>query len=285
MDGVACIVDLKCSGTQTDCTPTGDECTAPATCVDVSCPDGAAEACPAGDTGCTCSGTATACTADATCTAPATCVLTDPGTCNTEDDDCLVPIPAAVITYEVDANSASNCATVTVRSIGACSGSGICSTTNATACTSIIDCPAGEICVNTTACDADTGDMGCTAPATCEGGGTTTSFLNLSAANADGNSCLSGELEPIPTLILTVPATLGNPSVRMTLSSDGFSHGVLGATIDEATAKLIAASISEEAVLVIPLAFDISETLTQDTSAACNALSMGLEIGGVTVPN
>jgi hypothetical protein len=224
-----------------------------------------------------------ACTTDADCTTPAKCVA-DEGTCNLEDDDCLVPIPAAVITFEVDANSASNCANVTVRSMGACSDSGICSTTNATACTSVIDCPAGEICVNTTACDADTGDMGCTAPATCEGGGTTTSILNLSAENTDGTSCLSGELEPIPTLLLSVPATLGNPSVRMTLSSAGFSNGVLGATMDEATAKLIAASISEIAVLVIPQAFDISDMLTQDTSATCNALSMGLEIGGVTEP-
>jgi hypothetical protein len=252
-------------------------CTAPAKCVDVS-DDGCAD----GD-GMVCADDGTACTTDANCTAPAKCVA-DKGTCNLEDDDCLLPIPPAVITYEVDAGS--DCATVTVRSIGVCSDSGICSTTNATACTSVIDCPAGELCVQTTACDADTGDMGCTAPATCEGGGTTTSFLNLSAANADGNSCLSGELEPIPTLILSVPVTIGNPSVRMTLSSDGFSHGVLGATMDEATAKLIAASISETAVLVIPQAFDISETLTQDTSAACNALSMGLEIGGVTVvPN
>jgi hypothetical protein len=244
---------------------------------DVDCPDGADVACSAGDTTCTCSGTTTACTTDANCTAPATCVLTDPGTCDTEDDDCLVPISKANIQFIVDANPDEGCATVTVRSIGVCSDSGICSTTNATACTSITDCPAGEICVNTTACDADTGDMGCTAPATCAGGGTTTSILNLSA-----NSCLSGELEPIPTSILSVPVTLGNPSVRMTLSSGGFSNGVLGATIDEATAKLIALSISEAAVQVIPFAFDISETLTQDTSAACNALSMGLEIGGVT---
>jgi hypothetical protein len=253
------------------------DCTAPAKCVDVSdegCADGS---------GMVCADDNSACTTDADCTSPAKCVA-DKGTCNLKDDDCLVPIPAAVITFEVDANSASNCANVTVRSIGACSDSGICSTTNATACTSIIDCPAGEICVNTTACDADTGGMGCTAPATCEGGGTTTSILNLSAENTDGTSCLSGELEPIPTLLLTVPATLGNPSVRMTLSSGGFSNGVLGATIDEATAKLIAASISEAAVQVIPFAFDISDMLTQDTSAACNALSMGLEIGGVTEP-
>ncbi len=220
------------------------------------------------------------CTTDADCTSPAKCVA-DKGTCNLKDDDCLVPIPAAVITFEVDANSASNCATVTVRSTGVCSDGGTCLGAG-TMCTSIIDCPAGDFCVQATECDADTG---CTAPATCEGGGTTTSFLNLVSSDPTdptSPSCLSGELEPIPTLLLTVPATLGNPSVRMTLSSGGFSNGVLGATIDEATAKLIAASISEIAVLVIPQAFDISDMLTQDTSAACNALSMGLEIGGVT---
>jgi hypothetical protein len=257
------------------------DCTAPAKCVDVS-DDGC------GDTSGNCSTTvATECVVNTDCPTGETCLDADQGTCNLKDDDCLVPIPAAVITFEVDANSASNCAKVTVRSIGACSDSGICSTTNSTACTSIIDCPAGEICVNTTACDADTGAMGCTAPATCEGGGTTTSDLNLVSSDPTdptSPSCLSGELEPIPTLLLTVPATLGNPSVRMTLSSGGFSNGVLGATIDEATAKLIAASISEAAVQVIPFAFDISDMLTQDTSAACNALSMGLEIGGVTEP-
>jgi hypothetical protein len=247
------------------------DCTSPAKCVDVSdegCADGS---------GMVCADDNSACTTDADCTSPAKCVA-DEGTCNLKDDDCLVPIPAAVITFEVDANPDEGCATVTVRSTGVCSNSGTCFGAGGagTTCTSIIDCLAGEICAQTTACDADTG---CTAPATCEGGGTTTSILNLSA-----NSCLSGELEPIPTLLLSVPVTLGNPSVRMTLSSGGFSNGVLGATMDEATAKLIAASISEAAVQVIPFAFDISDMLTQDTSAACNALSMGLEIGGVTEP-
>jgi hypothetical protein len=253
------------------------DCTAPAKCVDVS-DDGC------GDTSGNCSTTvATECVVNTDCPTGETCLDADQGTCNLKDDDCLVPIPAAVITFEVDANSASNCATVTVRSTGVCSDGGTCLGAG-TMCTSIIDCPAGDFCVQATECDADTG---CTAPATCEGGGTTTSFLNLVSSDPTdptSPSCLSGELEPIPTLLLTVPATLGNPSVRMTLSSGGFSNGVLGATIDEATAKLIAASISEAAVQVIPFAFDISEMLEQDTSAACNALSMGLEIGGVTEP-
>jgi hypothetical protein len=292
-DGETCIDDTGCTDVQGTCSTTvatmclaNTDCPSGETCenADVGkCTDVSDDGCANGD-GMICADDGAVCTTDADCTSPAKCVA-DEGTCNLEDDDCLVPIPAAVITFEVDANSASNCANVTVRSIGACSDSGICSTTNATACTSIIDCPDGEICVNTTACDADTGDMGCAAPATCEGGGTTTSILNLVSSDPTdptSTSCLSGELKPIPTLLLSVPATLGNPSVRMTLSSGGFSHGVLGATMDEATAKLIAASISEIAVLVIPQAFDISDMLTQDTSAACNALSMGLEIGGVT---
>ena len=86
--------------------------------------------------------------------------------------------------------------------------------------------------------------------------------------------------------LLGFDGALGSPSVRATLSEDGLSHGVLGATVDEATAKAIAGAISETAVLVLGSAFAINETPTHDTSLTCNALSMGLEIGGVpVVPN
>jgi hypothetical protein len=277
-DGVPCIDDTGCTDVMGTCSTTvatmclaNTECPSGETCenadvgtcstdvADDACPNGADVACSAGDTTCTCSATTTACTTDANCTAPATCVLTDEGTCNLDNDDCSAPIPPADIQFIVDANATEGCATVTVVSTGVC------------------DNDPGPLF-----CDEDS-DCG---TGTCLGGATTTSILNLSAADGDGNSCLSGKLEPIPALLLTIPGAFGNPSVRMTVSSGGFSHGVLGATIDEEFAKIIAVSISEEAVLVIPLAFDISETLTQDTSAACNALSMGLEMGGVTVvPN
>jgi hypothetical protein len=282
-DGVPCIDDTGCTdvmGTcsttvattclaNTDC-PSGETCenadvgTCSTDVADDACPNGADVACPAGDTTCTCSGTTTACTTDANCTAaPATCVLTDEGTCNLDNDDCSAPIPPADIQFIVDANADEDCATVTVVSTGVCDDPD----------------PTDPFCEE----DSDCGT------GTCLGGGTTTSILNLVSSDPTdptSPSCLSGKLEPIPALLLTIPGAFGNPSVRMTVSSGGFSHGVLGATIDEEFAKIIAVSISEEAVLVIPLAFDISETLTQDTSAACNALSMGLEMGGVTVvPN
>ncbi|MBW1905495.1 MAG: hypothetical protein JRJ24_09345 [Deltaproteobacteria bacterium] len=113
--------------------------------------------------------------------------------------------------------------------------------------------------------------------------GMTTSFVNLSAANGDGNFCMSGKLEAISMPLLDFDGALGNPSVRATLSEDGLSHGVLGATVDSETAEAIAAAISPIAVAIVGATFDISSTLTQDTSAACDALSMTLEIGGVTV--
>jgi hypothetical protein len=241
-DGNACTTDADCPG----------EKAVPATCDDLSddaCADGA---------GNVCKSAGGACDTDADCTAPDTCVP-DEGTCNLDNDDCQEDIAAAVITFEVNENPDAGCATVVVRSVGSCGGSG------------------------TTSC---TMDDDCTAPETCEGGGTSTSILNLSAANGDGNFCMSGELEAIPMPLVGVTGALGNPSVRATLSTDGLSHGVLGATVDSETATAIAAAISPIAASLVGATFDISSTLTQDTSAACDALSMGLEIGGVTVvPN
>jgi hypothetical protein len=116
--------------------------------------------------------------------------------------------------------------------------------------------------------------------------GMTTSYVNLSAANGDGNFCMSGKLEAISMPLLDFAGALGNPSLRATLSADGLSHGVLGATVDSDTAVAIATAISPIAASLVGATFDISSTLTQDTSAACDALSMTLEIGGVTVvPN
>jgi hypothetical protein len=113
--------------------------------------------------------------------------------------------------------------------------------------------------------------------------GMTTSFVNLSAANGDGNFCMSGKLKAISMPLLDFDGDLGNPSIRATLSPDGLSHGVLGATVDSETAVAIAKAISPIAASIVEATFDISSTLTQDTSATCDALSMTLEIGGVTV--
>ena len=188
-----------------------------------------------------------ACEGDADCA--------DGASCNTENDDCLEPITAAQIFFTVDANVEANCAAVEVRSVGACS-------------------EVGNDCTSDDDCGGDT-DI-------CEGGGTSTSFLNLGTPTAGGTVCASGELEDIPMQLVGIAGVLGNPVVQMTISADGFSDGVLGATVDSDTATAIANAISPIAAGIVASTFDISATLTQDTTAACDALSMTLNIGGVT---
>jgi hypothetical protein len=188
---------------------------------------------------------------------------------------------------------------------GCADGAGMVCKSAGGACTTDADCTAPDTCVAdagtcnldnddcqqeitpaviTFEVDANT-DAGCaTVVVRTEGvEGMTTSIVNLSAANGDGNFCMSGKLEAISMPLLDFDGDLGNPSVRATLSLDGLSHGVLGVTVDSETAVAIAAAISPTAAAIVGATFDISSTLTQDTSAACDALSMTLEIAGVTV--
>jgi hypothetical protein len=67
----------------------------------------------------------------------------------------------------------------------------------------------------------------------------------------------------------------------MTVSDDGFSDGNLGTTIDENTAVGIAEALLPGGGSVVAQVLDINIDLTQDTSAACNALSATMAIGGV----
>ena len=86
----------------------------------------------------------------------------------------------------------------------------------------------------------------------------------------------------------TIPLTIGdvtgeftNANVRMTVSDQGFSDGLLSITIDEDTAKAIADALIEGGSQVVTQVLDINIDLAQDTSAACNALSATMMIGGV----
>ena len=92
--------------------------------------------------------------------------------------------------------------------------------------------------------------------------------------------CASGQLGILPVTLAGTAGVLGNAVVRMTVSEDGFSDGLLGATADSETAIAIASAISDVAAGVVDLTFDINSTVTQDTSAMCDALSMTLEVGG-----
>jgi hypothetical protein len=201
------------------------------------------------------------CEDDSACTEDADCEGIGEGACNLDDDDCSLEIPPLVITFGVDANLEENCANVEIKSQGACGtepgmGSGA-------TCTSDADCE--------------------TAGETCLGGGTSTAIINISDATTDGTVCASGTLGAIPISIAGVPGTFGNVVVRATVDqAQGFT-GLLGSTVDEATAVQIAELLLEGAGGVVSQVLDISDSLTQDTAAACNALSTSLVVGG-TVP-
>jgi hypothetical protein len=124
----------------------------------------------------------------------------------------------------------------------------------------VIDANASENCANVTVL-AD--------------GETSAHILNLS-----DDGCASGTLGTIPFPIFEgYVGSLANTVVRMTVSSAGFSHGQLGATM-EAYLALPLFGI-ESAVAVHLSDINASTPPTQDTSAACNGLSATFVIGGI----
>ena len=127
-----------------------------------------------------------------------------------------------------------------------------------------IDANAGERCANVTVL---------------AGGEASAHILNLSE---DG--CASGTLGTIPIPIRGIEVSLENTVVRMTVSSAGFSHGLLGAAMDVMDGDILWILFWGSLVAAIPVvAFDINVSTppTQDTSAACNGLSATLRIGGI----
>jgi hypothetical protein len=104
-----------------------------------------------------------------------------------------------------------------------------------------------------------------------------TVLLNRSAAG-----CLSGMLGTIPLTLGGVTRALGNTVLRMTMTDDGFSDGIVGATLDEATAGAIATEFLGVAGSgIVARLLDIDEGLEGDPLMACNALSVTLRLGGV----
>ena len=100
--------------------------------------------------------------------------------------------------------------------------------------------------------------------------------------NLSDDGCVSGQLGTIPVYTNQWKAgLLENTVVRMTVSSAGFSHGQLGATMDAGTASSVLSNIVEPAVALFPFDINASTPSTQDTSAACNGLSATFVIGGI----
>jgi pimeloyl-ACP methyl ester carboxylesterase len=114
--------------------------------------------------------------------------------------------------------------------------------------------------------------------------GPTTSdiILNLGEATEDGTACASGTIGTIPISIAGYPGRFENAVVRMTVSEDGFSDGLLGVTIDEDTAVGVFERLIQGGGAVIAQVLDIREDLTQDTDIACNAMSAAFAISGTT---
>ena len=126
----------------------------------------------------------------------------------------------------------------------------------------VVDANASEDCVNVTVLADDEASA---------------HILNL---NDDG--CASGTLGSIPITIRGDEGSLENTVVRMTVSPAGFSHGLLGAVMDEYTATIARESLGVAAAADWPvLDIDASTPPVRDASAACNGLSVTLRIGGV----
>jgi hypothetical protein len=103
-----------------------------------------------------------------------------------------------------------------------------------------------------------------------------TVLLNLS-----DTGCLSGELGVIPLEIAGTVRSLDNAVGRLTMSESGFANGIVGVTLDQATATTLATRLigALGSTLVVRL-LDIDEDLDGDPLVACNALSVTLRVGG-----
>ena len=113
-------------------------------------------------------------------------------------------------------------------------------------------------------------------------------ILNVSDV-VEGAVCASGTLGTIPIVIVgdsgdPVAGTMDNAVLRASIVPDqGFSNGVLGGTVDQATAGGIADALIDGGSAVVAQVLDINEDLSGDAATSCNALSMTLDVGGVVV--
>jgi len=108
-------------------------------------------------------------------------------------------------------------------------------------------------------------------------------IVNVSDPTTGGTVCASGTIGTIPVTIAGVEGAFGNAVFRMTVSGDGFSDGLLGATVDSATAGAIADALIDGGSAVVGQVLDIRTDLSGDTAVTCDALSTTLSIGGVAL--
>lgn len=195
------------------------------------------------------------CDNGARCVSNSECVGIGGGLCDFDVNDCSLFIPPLDITFAMDVNVDEGCANVTIESVGSCDEL---SSNAGAACTGDSQCPFGA----------------------CAGGGTSNVILNIGAPLVTGEVCASGTLGAVPFSVLGVPGAFGNAVLRTTVSLNGFTDGILGATLDRESAIQVAELLLEGTGSVISQVLDISDNLTQDTAAVCDALSSTWVVAG-----
>jgi hypothetical protein len=104
--------------------------------------------------------------------------------------------------------------------------------------------------------------------------------------NRSEAGCLSGSLGSVLlTLGGGITRELGNVVLTMTVTDDGLSEGIVGATMDQATVAAIADEfLGVPASSLVARLLDIDEGLNGDPEKPCTALSATLRLGGVRSP-
>lgn len=104
--------------------------------------------------------------------------------------------------------------------------------------------------------------------------------------NRGDAGCLSGSLGSVLlSLGGGITRELGNSVLRLTITDEGMSDGIVGATLDQATAAAIAEEfIGVPAAGLVARLLDIDEELMRNPNEPCTALSVTLRLGGVASP-
>jgi hypothetical protein len=111
-------------------------------------------------------------------------------------------------------------------------------------------------------------------------------FSGTVVLNLSNVGCLSGRLGSILlTLGGGITRELGNVVLRMTMTENGLSDGIVGGTMDQATAGAIAGEfLGIPASGLVARLLDIDDGLEGSLAEPCNALSVTLRLGGVASP-
>jgi hypothetical protein len=102
--------------------------------------------------------------------------------------------------------------------------------------------------------------------------------------NLSDDGCLSGNVGAIPIQLAEGQSTIENAVVRMTVSSKGFSDGILGGTTSGSNAEAILESIASGLSAVGFQFYDINADLSGNWHELCDGHSLTLQIGGYALP-